>query len=140
MPGRRTPPTPERSPTWRSRALTRVPRAVPRAGVDDQAGRLVHDDEMGVLVHHVDRDVLGLGLGGHGGRHGDEDRLPGAHPGRRPGGPAVDEDPALVDEDPEPGAGKRGQAAREPHVEPQAAASSPARDLVPLRSGSRSAQ
>ena len=41
MPGRRTPPTPERSRTWWRRALTSVPRGRPAPGMDDEAGRLV---------------------------------------------------------------------------------------------------
>ena len=47
MPGRRTPPMPDRlSPQWASSALTSVPSALPGAGMDDQAGRLVEHDQV----------------------------------------------------------------------------------------------
>ena len=65
MPGRLTPPMPDRlSPQWWISALTSVPVAVAGAGMDDQPGRLVDDDELGILVEDVERDVLALRLGG----------------------------------------------------------------------------
>ena len=91
-----------------------------RARVHDEPGRLVHDEEVGVLVNDGDVDVLGLRLGGHRGGHGHEGGLSRPHPGRGAAGAAVDEDVALVDESPETGAGERGQALREPDVEAQA--------------------
>ena len=47
------------------------------AGMDDQAGRLVDDDDVGVLVEDVERDRLALGLGLVRLGHGDGDVLAG---------------------------------------------------------------
>ena len=74
-----TPPMPERlSPQWAISALTSVPVAVPGAGMHDQPGRLVDDDEVGVLVD--DRragssSACGSAVSGR--RHGERDRLAG---------------------------------------------------------------
>ena len=97
-------------------------RAARRAGarVHDEAGRLVHDDQVAVLVHDGHVDVLGLRLGGDGGGHGDADGLSGAQPGRGPRAVPVEQNAALVDEGLEPGSGEGRQALNEPHVESQA--------------------
>ena len=56
MPGRLTPPTPERlAPQWRISALTSVPWRMAGRGMDDEAGGLVEDDEMLVLEHDGER-------------------------------------------------------------------------------------
>ena len=61
MPGRRTPPMPDRlSPQWAISALTSVPVAVAGGGMHDQARRLVDDDDLVVLVDDVERDVSRL--------------------------------------------------------------------------------
>ena len=39
------------------------PRAMARAGMDDEAGRLIDDDQRIVLVDHGKRNGLGAGLG-----------------------------------------------------------------------------
>ena len=46
------------APQWAISALTSVPVQLPAAGMDHQAGRLVDDDEVVVLVDDVERDVL----------------------------------------------------------------------------------
>ena len=57
MPGRATPPMPERlAPQWAISALTSVPVGVTGAGMHDEAGRLVDDDERVVLVDDVERE------------------------------------------------------------------------------------
>ncbi len=71
MPGRATPPMPERlAPQWAISALTSVPVVVAGGGMDDEAGRLVDDDQVVVLVDDVERDRLALGLGRLGRRAG----------------------------------------------------------------------
>ena len=63
MPGRMTPPMPERlSPQWAMSALTSVPVAMAGGGMDDEAGRLVDDDEVVILVDDVERDGFALRL------------------------------------------------------------------------------
>ena len=59
MPGRATPPIPESvSPQWAINALTSVPWRVAGAGMHDEAGGLVDDDERVVLIEDVERDLL----------------------------------------------------------------------------------
>ena len=80
MPGRRTPPMPERlAPQWAISALTSVPEAWPGPGMDGEARRLVDDDEVRVLVHHGERDGLGLRGRGLRRRHVDRVGLAGLH-------------------------------------------------------------
>ena len=75
MPGRLTPPMPDRlSPQCASSALTRVPVGVAGRGMDDQPGRLVDHDEVLVLEHDAERDGLGRGLGRLGLGHVDHRR------------------------------------------------------------------
>ena len=63
MPGRRTPPMPDRlSPQWWISALTSVPVQLPAPGCTTRPGRLVDDDQLVVLVEHIERDVLALRL------------------------------------------------------------------------------
>ena len=70
MPGRFTPPIPDRlSPQWAISALTSVPDRVPRRGVNDEALRLVDDDDVLVLVDDGQRDILPLRRGRLGRRH-----------------------------------------------------------------------
>ncbi len=62
MPGRRTPPMPERlSPQWAISAFTRVPVVVAGGGVDHHPARLVDDDDLVVLEQDIERDVLRRG-------------------------------------------------------------------------------
>ena len=78
MPGRLTPPMPDRlSPQWAISALTSVPVAWPGGRMHHQAGRLVDDDDVVVLVDDVERDALALGLGRLRRRHLDRDDLAG---------------------------------------------------------------
>jgi len=56
-------------------ALTSVPVAWPAAGCTTKALRLVDDDDVVVLEHDIERDVLALRLGGHCLRHVDYDRI-----------------------------------------------------------------
>ena len=49
------------------------------ARVDDEARGLVDHDQLGVLMHDGERNVLRLRAGGDGGRHLDHDRLAGLH-------------------------------------------------------------
>ena len=71
MPGRATPPMPERlSPQWAISALTSVPVGMAGAGMHHEPGRLVDDDERVVLIDHVEREwPRRRGSGGDGGRH-----------------------------------------------------------------------
>ena len=64
MPGRLTPPMPERlSPQWAISALTSVPAVVAGGRMHDEPGRLVDDDEVVVLVDDGERDRLAPRLG-----------------------------------------------------------------------------
>ena len=54
-PGRSSPPMPLRSSTWWSSALTSVPRRMARRRMHDHPGRLVDDDEVGVLIEDGER-------------------------------------------------------------------------------------
>ena len=74
MPGRRSPPMPERlSPQWAISALTSVPVQLPAAGMHDQAPGLVDHDDVVVLVNDAERDGLGGRLGRLRRRHVDGD-------------------------------------------------------------------
>jgi hypothetical protein len=50
-------------------------RGMARAGMDDEPGRLVDDDEGVVLVNHLERDRLWQGLGGACGRQVEQEAL-----------------------------------------------------------------
>ena len=52
------------------------PRLMSRARMHDEAGRLVDDDDVVVLVNDIERDLFAQGLGGHRRRHVDCDRIP----------------------------------------------------------------
>ena len=74
MPGRFTPPMPERlSPQWAMSALTSVPESWPAAGMDDEPGRLVDDDEVVVLVDDGEFDRFACGSAGDRRRHRQRD-------------------------------------------------------------------
>lgn len=47
-----------------------------RGGMDHEVLRLVDDDEVAVLEHDIERDILAFRLGGSGGRNVDCDRIP----------------------------------------------------------------
>jgi hypothetical protein len=51
--------------------------------MDDEARRLVDDQQMRVLVHHVERDILGRVMGGLGLRHFEPEDLVAANLARR---------------------------------------------------------
>ncbi len=78
MPGRRTPPMPDRlSPQWWISALTKRYRPVAGTGMDEQACRFVDDHEFAVLVEDDERNVLALRLGRFGLRQADRDAVAG---------------------------------------------------------------
>ena len=78
MPGRRTPPIPDRlAPQWAISALTRVPVSWPGGGMHHQPARLVDDDDVVVLIDDIERDRLAGRLGGDRRRHVDCDRIAG---------------------------------------------------------------
>jgi hypothetical protein len=90
-------------------------------GMHDQAGRLVDGDQVGVLVQHGERQVLGDQLDRLGGRDVDLDRVAGAHPlaglgDRR----AMDPDLRAVDQPLDPGARQRGDDRGDQRVDPLA--------------------
>ena len=128
MPGRLTPPMPERlAPQWRISALTSVPSAWPGRRMDDEPGRLVDDDQVLVLVDDGERHVLAGERRILGRRRLEGDRAPAASrvDGSR-ATRAVDADFAGLDQRLEPGARKRDasrgrRGAQEP-VEPLAGA------------------
>ena len=67
MPGRFTPPIPERlAPQCAMSALTSVPEAMPRGRMHDEMRRLVDDDEVVVLVGNRKRNCSGAGAAGSG--------------------------------------------------------------------------
>ena len=74
MPGRRSPPMPDRlSPQWAISALTRVPLACPAAGMHNKSARLVDDDHRVVFVKNIERDGFARGLCWLRRRNGDTD-------------------------------------------------------------------
>ena len=107
-----------------------------RTGVDDQAGRLVHDDDRLVLVHHAQRDVLGRELRRGGGGDHDAARWPGLHARRSARRGRVEPHVARRDQRLQTGARERGQPSREPRVEPQAGVFGPDHQLEGLFHGS----
>ena len=61
IPGRATPPIPDRlAPQWWSRALTRVRSRLPAAGWTTSPAGLSIDQQMLVLEHDLERDILRL--------------------------------------------------------------------------------
>ncbi len=103
-----------------------------RARVDDESGRLVHDDEVRVLVDDGDRDVLRQWLGRDRGGHVDDGHLPGAKAGRGSGTGAVEPHVSLGDQRLESGPGEGGQPSGQPRVEPLAVGLLVGDELVPL--------
>ena len=89
-------------------------------GVDDEAGRLVEDEEIGVLEKDVEGDVLGLEEGGLGGGLGEGDERAGAELFAGFGRFSGERDVALLDEGLEAGAGEVGYFFCEEPVEPVA--------------------
>ena len=77
MPGRATPPMPERlAPQWAISALTSVP-VVAGARMHDEARGLVDDDQRVVLVDDVERNGLACRLGARRRRKLSSKRSPG---------------------------------------------------------------
>jgi hypothetical protein len=87
-------------------------------GVDDEAGRLVEDEEIGVLEKDVEGDVLGLEEAGLGGGLGEGDERAGAELFAGLGRFSRERDVALLDEGLEAGAGEVGYFFCEEPVEP----------------------
>jgi hypothetical protein len=75
---------------------------VARGGMDYEAGRLVDDQEVGVLEEDVERDILGLEERRLRGRFGNGDRISGADFVARFGGLSAEGDMALPDESLQP--------------------------------------
>ena len=122
MPGRATPPMPERlSPQWAISALTSVPLGMAGAGMHHEARRLVDDDERVVLIDDIERNGFGAGLGGTGGGQAELESVARfdpvfrVHYGRRAQG-----DVALLDQALHAGAAQLGQALAQEAVEPLA--------------------
>ena len=89
------------------------------AGVDDDAGRLVEDEDVRVLEHDRERRRLGDELLGGGRRHVDLDPLAPRQPRRGLPDSAVDADAAGLDQRLEPRTREPGQPLGEPAVEPR---------------------
>ncbi len=139
MPGRLTPPIPDKdAPQWAISAFTSVPGLVAGGGMHNEALGLVDDDDVLVLEHDIEGDILAFGLRRDGRRHVDCDRIAGsdmisgvAHGGgvlRRPG------DRHLAGEDqrlqPRP---RQSRAAHGEHaIEPGRAFVALHRDIQPL--------
>ena len=91
------------------------------AGMHDEAGRLVDDDDGVVLVSDIERDCLGLRLGAHRRRNADFeavarfDRVFHVFYGRGP-----ERDATLPDQGLEAGAAQAGQAIAQEAIEPLA--------------------
>ena len=134
MPGRLTPPMPDRlAPQWAIRALTSVPVSWPAAGCTTRPFGLVDDDDVVILEHDIERDIFARGLGGDRFRHVDCDRIAlldmisGVAEGGAPGGDGTGQDQRL-----QPRARQLRPADREHAVEPDRALVAGDDDLKPL--------
>ena len=83
-------------------------RIVAGRGVNDEAGRLVYDQQIGILVHDDEWNVLGCEPCRHGHRHVDIDDVAVIQPLTLPRGGAVDENARLLEQLSGAGAGKIG--------------------------------
>src|SRR5262249_2621952 len=81
------------------------------------AGGLVHDEDVIVLVHHRERDVLGRHVLGCWGRHAGLDLFARLHAMTRLDPAAVDRDESLLDERLDSHAGQVGEPRVEPEIE-----------------------
>lgn len=90
---------------------------VTRGGVDDEAGGLVDDEDVRVLVEDVEGDVLGGDLDGDSLRDGKEDGVARLEDGAGFGGLAIKRGVAGLDEVLEAGAGVLRQAGVEEAVQ-----------------------
>jgi hypothetical protein len=70
--------------------------------MDDETRRLVDHEEIPVLVHDGEREILGLGNRRLGRRDGDLERLASLETERRSTGPPIDEDPPGLEESLDP--------------------------------------
>ena len=76
MPGRLTPPIPERlAPQWAISAFTKRAGLVAGGGMHHEASGLVDDDDVVVLIDDIERDILACGSAATGFRHVDCDRI-----------------------------------------------------------------
>jgi hypothetical protein len=89
-------------------------------GMDDHAGSLVEDDEVPVLVQHIQREVLRHDPGRLGRRDLHLDPLPSTQPGRRLGRAPVHPDETCGQESLDPGAREGRCEAGDGHVETKA--------------------
>ena len=122
MPGRRTPPMPERlSPQCAISAFTSVPVQFPAAGCTTRPAGLSMTIRCVVLVDDIERDRFAFRLGGLGRRHDDGEDLAGVHAiagvARRA---AVRRHLAVEDQRLQPRAREIGDARGEHAVEPLA--------------------
>ena len=120
MPGRRTPPTPERSRTWPSRAFTSVPRDVPAPGCTTSPAGLFTTIRWPSSCTTASSMSSGCGTAGTGAGTMTRAAWPGRRRAEAPCAGPVEHDAALVDQGLEPRAGEGRQALREPNVEPLA--------------------
>ena len=94
--------------------------AVAGRGVYDHARGLVDHEQVGVLVHDAEREILGLDVGGLGRGHRELDPVAGHGATALPGGGAVDRDATLLQQLDDAGAGEIRQARGQPAVEASA--------------------
>ena len=120
MPGRRTPPTPERSVTWRRSALTRVPSGVPAPGWTTRPAGLSTTMICGSSWTTERGMSSGSGSAGVGGGSRTATVCPGLQAGGRPRRRPRRRDVALGDERLEARPAELGQPSGEPDVETQA--------------------
>jgi hypothetical protein len=78
MPGRRTPPIPDKVAAMGEKRIDERSGLVPGRRVDDESRPLVEYEEMVVLEDDVEGKTLRHGLGRHGGRQDQVDRFAGA--------------------------------------------------------------
>ena len=137
MPGRRTPPTPERSCTWRSSAFTSVPPAVPAPGCTTRPAGLFTTIRWPSSCTTATSMSSGCGSAGTGAGTVTRTDCPERNRAEARVRSAVEQDVALVDQRLEPGAGEGRQALDEPHVESQAHGLGAGEELVRHSEGLR---
>jgi len=86
--------------------------------VDDEARRLVEDEEVTVLVEHAEREILRLGDCRLGRWNGDLHPLAALEALRRTPGTSVDENPSCFQERLHAGAAELGEAEGDGAIEP----------------------
>jgi hypothetical protein len=93
------------------------PARVARGGMDDDAGGLVEDEEVAILVEDCEGKVLGLGECALGGRNGHLEALPALEALRGAARAAIHEDAPGLEQTLDPRPTERGEARRDGPVE-----------------------